>query len=81
VDDQPLIILGLERMLRRMRGAWEVVVADSGRKAQEKMKAEAFNVLLTDLNMPGLGGVGLLAGTGFLERVPAWLDLLHSLEG
>ena len=63
VDDQPLILLALERMLRPMRRTWEVVTASDGRSAQARMEAEPFDVLVADLNMPGLGGVELLAWT------------------
>ncbi|WP_316415898.1 response regulator [Mesoterricola silvestris] len=60
VDDQQLILLGLERMLRRMRNLWEVVAAESGRKALELLEVQPFDVLVTDLNMPGYSGVQLL---------------------
>jgi CheY-like chemotaxis protein len=63
VDDQPLILLALERMLRPMRKVWEVVATDSGRLAQERMEAAPFDVLVSDLNMPGYGGVELLDWT------------------
>lgn len=63
VDDQPLILLALERMLRRQRNVWEVVAAGSGAKAQDLMEQEPFDVLVTDLNMPGYGGVELLEWT------------------
>lgn len=60
VDDQQLILLGLERMLRRMRAVWEVVAADSGRKARDLLEIQPFDVLVTDLNMPGFSGVQLM---------------------
>jgi len=63
VDDQKLILLGLERALRRMRTVWDVVVADSGRAAVELMAAEAADVLVTDLGMPAFSGVELLEWT------------------
>lgn len=63
VDDQQLIILGLERSLRRLRGEWDVETAAGGREALERLRAEAFDALVTDLNMPGLGGGELLDWT------------------
>ena len=60
VDDQPLILLALERMLRRLRRVWDVVAVASGRAARERMEAAPFDVLVSDLNMPGYGGVELL---------------------
>jgi len=61
VDDQQLILLGLERILRRMRASWEVVPAQTGRMALELLAAEPFDVLVTDLGMPGFNGAELLA--------------------
>jgi DNA-binding NarL/FixJ family response regulator len=60
VDDQPMIVLGLQRTLRRMRTAWDVVLEDSAAAIQHRMEAEPCDVLVTDLNMPGYGGVKLL---------------------
>lgn len=71
-----MILLGLERMLRRMRNAWDVVVAGSGREAQACMEDQAFDVLLSDLNMPGLGGAELLEWSQ--ERHPGTIRIVLS---
>ena len=35
VDDEPLVLQGLQRMLRNMREEWEMAFAESGAKALE----------------------------------------------
>ncbi len=76
VDDQQLVLLALERMLRRMRNLWEVVAAESGRKAQELLEVQPFDVLVTDLNMPGYSGVQLMEWC--LEHRPAMVRIVLS---
>ena len=76
VDDQPLILLALERMLRPMRRVWEVVTASNGRAAQERMEAAPFDLLVCDLSMPGYGGVELLEWVR--RRSPATIRIVLS---
>jgi len=57
IDDEPLVvalmtdILGLE--------GYEVETAENGREALEKIAARSYDVILSDLRMPELDGVGL----------------------
>ena len=57
IDDEPLVvalmtdILGLE--------GYEVETAKNGREALEKIAARSYDVILSDLRMPELDGVGL----------------------
>ena len=57
VDDEPLVAaliadaLGLE--------GYEVETAKDGREALEKIAARSYDVILSDLRMPQLDGVGL----------------------
>ena len=57
VDDEPLVAalmadsLGLE--------GYEVETAKNGREALEKIGARSYDVILSDLRMPDLDGVGL----------------------
>jgi DNA-binding response OmpR family regulator len=43
------------------RDGYEVVTADSGEMALKKLKSEPFDLALLDLNLPGIGGMGVLA--------------------
>lgn len=60
VDDQPNILSGLRRMLRSMRKEWDMHFVDSGQDALSKLEAEPFDVLVTDMRMPGMDGAELL---------------------
>ncbi len=61
VDDEPNVLHGLKRMLRTMRNEWSVMFAGSGREALDILGKEHFDVIVTDIQMPGMDGVQLLA--------------------
>lgn len=60
VDDEPMVLSGLQRSLRSMRAEWEVVVAGSGAEALEMMSHDRFDVVVSDMRMPGMDGAQLL---------------------
>ncbi len=60
VDDEPLVLQGLQRMLRGMRNEWEMEFVDGGAKALELFGQRAFDVVVTDMRMPGMNGAQLL---------------------
>jgi putative nucleotidyltransferase with HDIG domain len=60
VDDEPKVLQGLQRSLRGMRSEWEMLFAGSGAEALEKMEQTPFDVVITDMRMPGMDGAQLL---------------------
>jgi HD-like signal output (HDOD) protein len=60
VDDDPAILRSIQRELRSYSDRWELVFADSGQRALERLQAEPFDVLITDMLMPGIDGAALL---------------------
>jgi len=53
-DNVGLILQGLQRMLRPMREEWEMEFLDSGAKALERMTISPFDVVVSDMRMPGM---------------------------
>jgi len=60
VDDEPMVLQGIQRTLRSMRGEWEIEFAPGGLEALEIMEHAPFDVVVTDMRMPGMGGDELL---------------------
>ena len=60
VDDEPNILAGLRRMLRPQGGEWDMHFAESGEMALDAMRSTSFDVVVSDMRMPGMNGVALL---------------------
>ena len=60
VDDEPRVLEGLERMLFPYMDDWEMIFVDSGREALDELADERFDVIVTDMRMPGMDGATLL---------------------
>ena len=61
VDDEPRILEGLRRMLRPQRREWEMAFAPGGEAALALMEASPFDVIVSDMRMPGIDGATLLS--------------------
>ncbi|MBI5166476.1 MAG: response regulator [candidate division NC10 bacterium] len=57
-DDDALVCWSLHQAL--IREGYEVQLASSGDEALDKVKATNFNLIITDLVMPGLSGIELI---------------------
>lgn len=60
VDDEKNILDGVRRMLHSARNRWEMAFFSSGEAALLASKERAFDVVVTDLRMPGMDGAELL---------------------
>jgi len=56
-DDEPVQRMLIGRMLSR--SGYEVVMAEDGQQALQKMQEGEFYLLITDWEMPNLDGIGL----------------------
>ena len=61
VDDEPQVLQGLRASLYARRKQWDMHFAQGGAKAIELMQDSHFDVLVTDLRMPGVDGATLVA--------------------
>jgi HD-like signal output (HDOD) protein len=61
VDDEPKILEGLQRMLRVMRHEWEMEFAASGQSALGSLNSRPFDVVVSDMRMPGMDGAIFLS--------------------
>jgi HD-like signal output (HDOD) protein len=60
VDDEPMVLRGLQRSLRTMQDEWTMQFAESGVEALEAMAQRPCDVIVTDMRMPGMNGAQLL---------------------
>jgi HD-like signal output (HDOD) protein/CheY-like chemotaxis protein len=60
VDDEVNVLRGIQRGLRSMNKEWEIVFCTSGAEALEALSRSHFDVVITDMRMPGMDGAQLL---------------------
>ncbi|HZU37934.1 MAG TPA: response regulator, partial [Gemmataceae bacterium] len=60
VDDEPQMLDELRRMLRPLRDEWDMACVTSGHAALATLIDGSFDVVVTDLQMPGMDGAALL---------------------
>jgi len=60
VDDEQRILDGLRRQLRGLRDEWEMEFRTSGADALIAMSESPFDVVVSDMKMPGMDGATLL---------------------
>jgi HD-like signal output (HDOD) protein/CheY-like chemotaxis protein len=76
VDDETLVLEGIQRMFRPMRNEWEMAFAAGGAEALEIMSKQPFDVVVSDMRMPGMSGVELL--NEVMKRQPQTVRLILS---
>lgn len=79
VDDEPLILAALRRMLGRVRPGWAVRTAEGGREALTQLETDPPDLVLADLDMPDLDGHTLLEQVR--DRWPATVRIVLSGTG
>jgi DNA-binding NtrC family response regulator len=60
VDDDPIVLRALRRLLLGARPGWEIDMAESGDAGLSLIDSKTYDVVVTDLHMPGIDGVALL---------------------
>ncbi len=76
VDDESSILQGLQRVLHPYRDQWEMAFAQGGDAALAMLEAAPFDVIVSDMRMPGMDGAALLACVR--ERYPEIIRVILS---
>jgi len=61
VDDEPMVLEALETVLYAQRREWQMVFVTSAAAALAELGSKPFDVVVTDMRMPGRDGADLLA--------------------
>jgi HD-like signal output (HDOD) protein/ActR/RegA family two-component response regulator len=61
VDDDPHVLDNLRHLLQRQEREWDMVFAPHPDAGLDELAREPADVVVSDLRMPGMGGVGFLA--------------------
>jgi CheY-like chemotaxis protein len=76
VDDDPMVLRALRRLLLGARPGWEIDMAESGDAAFMLIESKAYDVVVTDLHMPVLDGASLLSR--LKTEQPSVIRVIHS---
>ncbi len=76
VDDEDMVLQGLQRSMRAMRNDWDMTFVDSGAKALAFLETTPADVIVSDMRMPGMNGVQLFAEVA--KRFPKSVRLILS---
>jgi HD-like signal output (HDOD) protein len=76
VDDEVMILQGLQLMLRCMRAEWEMEFVEGAEAALQILGQSPFDVIVSDMRMPGMNGAELL--TEVMKRHPNTVRLILS---
>jgi len=76
VDDDPIVLRALRRLLLGARPGWEIDLAESAEAALQLIESKRYDVVVTDLQMPVLGGAPLLAR--LKTEHPSTMRVIHS---
>ncbi|MDZ7616471.1 MAG: HDOD domain-containing protein, partial [Patescibacteria group bacterium] len=76
VDDEAKLLGGLRRMLHGLRREWFMEFAESGTAALDQLDHQPFDVIVTDMRMPGMDGSELLRRVA--EQFPGLVRIVLS---
>jgi len=79
VDDEPHLLSSLECMLHRFRSVWDMAFASSAEAALDLVHKNNFDVVVSDLHLRGMDGLGLLSAVK--EHSPGATRIILSGSG
>ena len=59
VDDEAAVLMVFQSSLQRMGRGYKIITAQGGHEALERVRDAPFDLIITDLRMPGMNGVEL----------------------
>jgi HD-like signal output (HDOD) protein len=78
VDDEPIALEELQKSLDPQKGRWEMAFALGGEAALTLLAATPFEVVVSDMRMPGMDGAALLKTV--CERFPSVVRIILSSQ-
>lgn len=86
VDDEPDVIKVIAMSFRMQQPAWEVIGAQDGPEALDRIDAEHPNVVLLDIGLPEMSGLEVLQAIRLFSDVPVIMltvkdDELSKVQG
>ncbi len=76
VDDEPAILAGLQNLLYKDRKRWDMVFALGGQVALDEIRKAPFDIVVSDMRMPGVDGATLL--NTIKDECPATVRIMLS---
>jgi CheY-like chemotaxis protein len=76
VDDDAMVLRAVRRLLLRLRPGWEIDMTESAEAALSLLTAKGYDVVVTDLHMPGVDGISLLRR--LKQEQPSLMRVVHS---
>jgi len=80
VDDEPRVLDGLRQSLRAKRKVWQMVFAEGAQKALAAMREGTFDIIVSDMRMPGMDGAELLLRAASLQPQAARVVLSGQMD-
>ena len=76
IDDERPVLAVLQALMQRMTNDWETTVAEGGPQALALMEKQPFDVVISDMRMPGMNGAQLL--NEVMRRYPKTIRIVLS---
>ena len=76
IDDDPKVLESMQRVLFLMNDEWDMYFVGSGQEALALMAENPFDIIISDMIMPGMNGAELL--TEVMNRYPATVRFILS---
>lgn len=80
MDDSDYVLQSIKRMLNDVRDEWDIVFAESGAHAVAHLQERLFDIVVTDLKMPGMNGIEVLKTLRLLHPEASGFILSGNLE-